>query len=180
MLLPPACHVLLNSLWCSWACLINHKICTGALTSHNLVAQHLLSWMTLHHYLLTGTKQTRQWQLLVVTLTSLPSFAELFWLLSWVLKFWSARSKVSGFARLTASDVRRVSRPRRASVGQHGVFLFGREKVCAEGRRMYFRNTYPFSMFLGISICLDVAVVEAYLSICGRRVEGLLGSESGL
>lgn len=49
-----------------------------------------------------------------------------------------------------------------------------------EGRRMYFRDTYPICMFLGISRCLDVAVVEAYLSICGRSVECLLGSNSEL
>lgn len=49
-----------------------------------------------------------------------------------------------------------------------------------EGRRMYFRDMYPISIFLGISGCLDVAVVEAYLSVCGRSVEGLLGSTSGL
>lgn len=49
-----------------------------------------------------------------------------------------------------------------------------------EGRRMRFRGASPISTFLGISRCLDVAVVEAHLSICGRSVEGLLGSKSGL
>lgn len=49
-----------------------------------------------------------------------------------------------------------------------------------EGRRMYFRDTYPISMFLGISRCLDVAVVKEYLSVSGWSIEGLLGSKSGL
>lgn len=32
---------------------------------------------------------------------------------------------------------------------------------------MYYRDTYPVSTFLGINRCLDVAVVEAYRSVCG-------------
>lgn len=50
-------HVALSSLWCLRARLINHKLRVGALTSHNLVAYHLLPRMTLRHYLFTGTKQ---------------------------------------------------------------------------------------------------------------------------
>lgn len=48
-----------------------------------------------------------------------------------------------------------------------------------EGGRKYFRDTIPISIFLGISRCLDVAVVAAYVSLCGRRVEAFLGSKLG-
>lgn len=45
---------------------------------------------------------------------------------------------------------------------------------------MYYGVPYPFSMFLGVSRCLDVAVEEACLSVCGQSVEGLLGSKAGV
>lgn len=59
------------------------------------------------------------------------------------------------------------------------MLLFWNRESGMEGGRKYFRDTIPISIFLGISRYLDVAVVAAYLSLCGRRVEAFLGSKLG-
>lgn len=129
---------------CCWApcgatpCLINHKPCAGALTTHNLVAYHLPSCIlgSLCPIIkLTGTRQhtndSCQWSFEPAPFFNLNSSlhispTKLFgFLSSRVHKFWTAGAKVSVFARLsqqlpTTSDVKWVCRPWRRKAESRG------------------------------------------------------------
>lgn len=121
LLLPPVWHMLQSSLWCNNLS-IRHKFCVGALTTHSLMAYHqtscILGWPSTiicsqeqGNTAMTAASGKLNPPPIWLNLLTNPHQALFGFLLSWVHKFSAVGAKVSMFARLASSDVKKVGRP---------------------------------------------------------------------